>query len=118
MTIPLHDQTCTPQTGAPLNASAIQTWLTQIAGWQTSGNTDDASIMLMRTFSFTDFHGTMAFVNAVANMANTQDHHPDMQVSYNRCTVSWQTHSVKGLSISDFICAAKTNGCFDEAASV
>jgi len=113
MTTPLHDQTCTPQAGQPLSDQAIQDLLPNVSGWQTSGQTNDASIALSRTFSFADFHGTMAFVNAVANMANEQDHHPDMQVSYNRCTVSWQTHSVKGLSISDFICAAKTNRCFD-----
>jgi 4a-hydroxytetrahydrobiopterin dehydratase len=51
----------------------------------------------------------MAFVNAVAQIAHAQDHHPDMQVSYNRCTISWSTHSVQGLSINDFICAARTD---------
>jgi 4a-hydroxytetrahydrobiopterin dehydratase len=113
MTTPLHDQTCTPQAGAPLSEQAIKDWLTQVPGWQTNGHSHDASIMLSRCFSFADFHATMAFVNAVANMANAQDHHPDMHVSYKHCIVNWQTHSVKGLSISDFICAAKTNRCFD-----
>jgi 4a-hydroxytetrahydrobiopterin dehydratase len=51
----------------------------------------------------------MVFVNAVAHIAHAQDHHPDMLVSYNRCTLRWNTHSVQGLSINDFICAAQTD---------
>lgn len=66
-------------------------------------------MVLQRTFAFPDFLATMAFVNAVAHIANTQDHHPDMQVSYNRCTLRWNTHSVQGLSINDFICAAQAD---------
>ena len=53
---------------------------------------------------------TMAFVNAVAWIAHREDHHPDLLVSYNRCTVRFNTHSVGGLSINDFICAAKVDG--------
>jgi 4a-hydroxytetrahydrobiopterin dehydratase len=49
----------------------------------------------------------MAFVNAVAWIAHAEDHHPDLLVSYNRCTVRFNTHSVGGLSVNDFICAAK-----------
>jgi 4a-hydroxytetrahydrobiopterin dehydratase len=51
----------------------------------------------------------MAFVNVIAQIAHQQDHHPDLAVSYNRCTVTYTTHSVGGLSIKDFICAAKIN---------
>ena len=51
----------------------------------------------------------MKFVNAVAKIANRANHHPDMEVGYNRCVVRYSTHSVGGLSESDFICAAKVN---------
>ena len=57
------------------------------------------------SFNFNNYHETMAFVNAVAWIAHQQDHHPDLQVSYNRCMVNLTTHSVDGLSDNDFICA-------------
>ncbi|MFM2108280.1 MAG: hypothetical protein RLZZ513_1348 [Pseudomonadota bacterium] len=67
--------------------------------------------LLQRRFQFADYHHTMAFVNAVADIANREDHHPEMVVGYNRCTVRYNTHSVNqgrgGISHNDFICAAK-----------
>ena len=61
------------------------------------------------TYTFKNYYQTMAFVNVIAQIAHQQDHHPDLFVSYNRCTVTYSTHSVGGLSINDFICAAKIN---------
>ena len=61
---------------------------------------------LQRRFGFSDFHQTMAFVNAVADIAHRADHHPDLQVSYSECTIAYTTHSVGGLSLNDFACAA------------
>ena len=67
--------------------------------------------LLQRRFQFADYHHTMAFVNAVADIANREDHHPEMVVGYNRCSVRYNTHSVNqgrgGISHNDFICAAK-----------
>ena len=62
---------------------------------------------LEKTFRFKDFYQTMAFVNAVAYIANQQDHHPDLEVTYSRCRVVWSTHSAGGLTRNDFICAAR-----------
>jgi len=62
---------------------------------------------LRRAYGFKDFYRTMAFVNAVAWIANAEDHHPDLEVGYNYCRVEFSTHSVGGLSQNDFICAAK-----------
>ena len=56
----------------------------------------------------------MAFVNAVAWVANREDHHPDLEVGYKRCHVRYSTHAIKGLSINDFICAAKINDLIGE----
>ncbi len=61
------------------------------------------------TFKFKNYYQTMAFVNVIAQIAHQQDHHPDLLVCYNHCTVTYSTHSVGGLSIKDFICAAKIN---------
>ena len=61
------------------------------------------------SYRFKNYYQTMAFINVIAQIAHQQDHHPDLLVSYNRCTVTYSTHSVGGLSINDFICAAKIN---------
>lgn len=74
-------------------------------GWEL--NTERQTVS--HEFSFKNYYQTMAFVNVVAQVAHQQDHHPDLLVSYNRCKVTYSTHSVNGLSIKDFICAAKIN---------
>jgi 4a-hydroxytetrahydrobiopterin dehydratase len=67
---------------------------------------------LERGFAFRDYYDTIAFVNALAWMVHGEDHHPELHVSYNRCTVRWNTHSVSGISENDFICAAKTDAVY------
>jgi 4a-hydroxytetrahydrobiopterin dehydratase len=67
----------------------------------------EAGGVLRRAFAFRDFYRTMSFVNALAHIANIEDHHPDLEVGYNYCRVQFTTHSIKGLSENDFICAAK-----------
>ena len=62
---------------------------------------------LSRSFAFRDFYRTMSFVNALAHIANTEDHHPDLGVGYGYCHVTFSTHAIGGLSENDFICAAK-----------
>jgi 4a-hydroxytetrahydrobiopterin dehydratase len=54
----------------------------------------------------------MAFVNAVAWIAHREDHHPDLKLSYGRCTVRFNTHDVDGISLSDFHCAAAVDQLF------
>ncbi len=74
------------------------------ADWQLG--TMDASLH-QREFRFKDFFRTMSFVNAIAHVANIEDHHPDLEVGYNYCRVRYTTHAIGGLSENDFICAAK-----------
>jgi 4a-hydroxytetrahydrobiopterin dehydratase len=64
---------------------------------------------LKRSLKFKDFYRTMSFVNAVAHVANTEDHHPDLEVGYGYCRMVFSTHSIGGLSENDFICAAKVD---------
>jgi 4a-hydroxytetrahydrobiopterin dehydratase len=52
----------------------------------------------------------MSFVNVVAHIANSEDHHPDLRVGYDYCEITYTTHAIKGLSNNDFICAAKIDG--------
>jgi 4a-hydroxytetrahydrobiopterin dehydratase len=62
---------------------------------------------LQRSLKFKNYYETIAFVNALAWVAHQDDHHPDIEVSYNRCVVHYSTHSIGGISENDFICAAK-----------
>ncbi len=100
---PLVNRRCDANAVAVTPAQIAQ-WISQIPGWEMQAG------VLSREFSFEDFYQTMAFVNALAWIANAEDHHPDLTVSYNRCMVNFSTHSVGGLSANDFICAAKIDG--------
>jgi 4a-hydroxytetrahydrobiopterin dehydratase len=62
---------------------------------------------LKRSLAFKDFHRTMSFVNALAHVANVEDHHPDLEIGYDYCRITYSTHAIGGLSQNDFICAAK-----------
>lgn len=62
-----------------------------------------------KTFRFKNFYETIGFVNALAWIANQQDHHPDLEVTFSRCKVRWNTHSAGGLTRNDFICAARSD---------
>jgi len=102
----LSDKKCKPCEGgtAPLSPAEAEKLLAKLtSAWKL---TDDAK-ELRRAFPFKDFYRTMSFVNALAHIANIEDHHPDLEVGYNYCRVQFTTHSIKGLSENDFICAAK-----------
>lgn len=75
--------------------------LALLPGWECDGKA------IARSFAFADYEATLAFVNAVAHIAQEQDHHPDIAFGYRQCRVAYTTHSVDGLSLNDFICAAK-----------
>jgi 4a-hydroxytetrahydrobiopterin dehydratase len=104
--LPLAQQPCRPVTGAAMTDDAGTSLLAQVPKWQRV-RTADGQAAIERQFLFADFHHTIGFVNAVAYVCNQQDHHPDLTVSYGACTVRFNTHSVGGLSVNDFICAAR-----------
>lgn len=107
MTEDLRKQRCVPcEGGIPaMTPDAARRMLHQADGWQM--NTEATEIS--RTFTFSNYYETMAFVNALAWIAHRQDHHPDIEVGYKTCNVRYSTHAVKGLSVNDFICAARIN---------
>ncbi|UVW30019.1 4a-hydroxytetrahydrobiopterin dehydratase [Massilia sp. H6] len=102
----LLERHCTD--GAPaLDHAAILALLAQLPDWQAEG----ASIM--RAYAFASYRATIAFVNAVAGMAEIENHHPDMTVGWRRCKLAYSTHSAGGaLSANDFICAAKADALY------
>ena len=96
MTSMLKQKDWSTQARRALTAPELVAKLAQMDGWQLHG--DGADVAITKTFRFDDYHETMAFVNAVAFIAHTQDHHPDLSVHYNRCVVRFNTHDVGGIS--------------------
>lgn len=89
-----------------LNDQDIAARLAALDGWTRDGKT------IVKTYHFTNYHETMAFVNASAWIAHRADHHPDLEVGYNRCVVRYSTHSAGGLTDKDFACAARLDALF------
>ncbi len=106
MTRPIH------QHRRALGPTELVTELTRLNGERPQG-WRIVEGALEKSFGFAHFHATMSFVNAVAHIANVEDHHPELQVSYASCTVRFSTHDVKGLTVSDFFCAAKVDALLD-----
>jgi len=108
----LTQRRCEPCEGGvdPLTSAEASTLLDQVDGW--TMNPDSTAIA--REFRFDNFHQTMAFVNALAWIAHREDHHPDLEIGYKRCQVTFSTHAIGGLSENDFICAAKIDQLVDD----
>ena len=85
----------------PLTDAEISALLQVTPGWTHAGG------VIQKTYRFGNYYQTMAFVNGVALLAHRENHHPDMAVSYNQGRVAFNTHSIGGISMNDFICAAK-----------
>jgi len=105
--VPLAHARCAPRRGQEhrLTEASIRELMPQLPSWSLV----EGGHALAKTFRFADYYRTIAFVNALAHVANREDHHPDLSVHYDRCEVRWSTHDVGGLSENDFICAAKTD---------
>ena len=73
----------------------------------------DKGKAIVRDFEFSGYHRTIAFVNAVAWIAESEGHHPDLVVNYGKVRCLWTTHAIGGLSENDFICAAKMDRLLD-----
>ncbi|HXQ32187.1 MAG TPA: 4a-hydroxytetrahydrobiopterin dehydratase [Steroidobacteraceae bacterium] len=102
----LADRRCVPCEGGvkPYAASEARS---QLARLDPAWRLDEAASEIGREFRFKDFYRVMSFVNAIAHIANTEDHHPDLELGYSYCRVRYSTHAIRGLSENDFICAAK-----------
>jgi 4a-hydroxytetrahydrobiopterin dehydratase len=96
---------CRP--GAPrLPDAELRERLAGLPGWTLVEN------RIEKTFDFANYYETIAFVNALAFVAHREDHHPDLAVHYNRCTVAYSTHSAGGVTLNDLICAARVESAF------
>ncbi|MDA3873064.1 MAG: 4a-hydroxytetrahydrobiopterin dehydratase [Kiritimatiellae bacterium] len=115
MTHSLFEGRCKPCSSGEglIQPKEVEEALNELKGW--SLGTDGNSIV--REVEFKNFYRTMAFVNAVAWIANTRDHHPDLEVGYGASKITFTTHKAGGLTQNDFICAAAVNRLLSEADS-
>ena len=90
----------------PFNTSEIHKYLKKVDGWDVKSN-DDKSFYLIKDFKFNNFEESQKFVNRVGNIAEEENHHPDISFGCGYCKVKIFTHAIKGLAESDFILAAK-----------
>lgn len=106
----LAKQRCRPCEGgtALLSDAQVAQLLSQLTGWQLEEG------KLVKTFHFRDHCQAVAFVNAVAWISHTQDHHPVVELGYNTVRLAYWTHAIGGLSENDFICAAKVDSLLAE----
>lgn len=100
---PLVTQHCRPLSGSEhrLDATQSEALLAALDGWQIDAD------YLFKEFCFADHKTVMLFVNAVAWLAERENHHPDLAIGEQCVVVSYCTRDVGGLSYNDFICAAK-----------
>lgn len=87
----------------PLSKTEAENLLKEVSNWKLEGK------MIRKQFKFKNFVEAMKFVNKVAEIAESEGHHPDMKISWNKVTLELWTHSIGGLSENDFIVAAKVD---------
>jgi 4a-hydroxytetrahydrobiopterin dehydratase len=92
--------------GQAMKPDAVRAQLAELPDWQTDGK------RIHRAFRFANYWETMAFVNAIAWVSHREDHHPELVVGYDRLEVRFDTHSVGGISLNDFVCAAKCDALY------
>jgi len=105
----LQTKTCTPcQSKTPkLNAMEISTLLEEVPGYTLLDVNGVEQIS--KEYPFKNFKEALQFTNMVAEIAEEENHHPQIILEWGKVTVSWWTHSVEGLHTNDFIMAAKTD---------
>tara|TARA_Y100001936_G_C15983835_1_gene618334 strand:- start:863 stop:1198 length:336 start_codon:yes stop_codon:yes gene_type:complete len=104
----LADKKCIPCEGniPPFDKSEIHKYLKKIDGWDVKSDKDE-NYYLIKEFLFKDFKESQKFINKVGDIAEKENHHPDLMFGWGYCRVKIFTHAIKGLAESDFILAAK-----------
>ncbi len=106
----LATQECLPCTGGvpALKGTALETLKRKLG--------QDWSVVdehhLEKEFTFDDFRQALDFTNRIGEIAEQQNHHPALLTEWGKVTVSWWTHTVRGLHLNDFIMAAKTDDLY------
>ena len=102
-------------TETALADSELNAYLAAVPGWELAGP------RIVKKYQFKNYYETLAFMNAIAYVIHADDHHPEITLTYNQCLIKFDTHSVNGgkggLSINDFICAAKVDAIYQQSFS-
>lgn len=99
----LHEQHCLKNTTPQIiDNEKINEQLEEIPLWNTSIEKNSIS----RKFKFKNYKQTLLFINAVAAIAEKENHHPEITFGYNNCSINYSTHSAGGITLFDLICAA------------
>ena len=104
----LVNKKCVPCEGniPPFDKSEIHKYLKKVDGWEVKSN-EDESFYLIKDFKFKNFAESQKFINKVGDLAESENHHPDISFGWGYCSIKIFTHAIKGLAESDFILAAK-----------
>ncbi len=87
----------------------------QVPGWELFEEASEnlkkfgMGAKISKLYKFADFIGAINFVNNIAEIAESEGHHPDININYNKVTLELSTHAIGGLSENDFILAAKVD---------
>ena len=102
-------------TDTAMDTTSLPAYLAATPGWAQDG------ARIVKTFQFKNYYETLAFINAIAYVIHAEDHHPELTVTFNRCVIKFDTHTVNqgkgGISENDFICAAKVDAIYQQSFS-
>jgi len=104
----LANKKCIPCEGniPAFDTSEIHRYLKKVDGWDVKSN-DKKNFYLIKKFAFKNFKDSQKFVNQVGEVAEKENHHPDILFGWGYCEIKIFTHAIQGLAESDFILAAK-----------
>tara|TARA_B100000424_G_C22717028_1_gene389773 strand:- start:312 stop:653 length:342 start_codon:yes stop_codon:yes gene_type:complete len=105
----LVNKKCVPCEGniPAFDKSEIHKYLKKVDGWDVKSEEDNKSYFLIKEFLFKNFKDSQNFVNSVSEIAEKENHHPDISFGWGYCRIKIFTHAIQGLAESDFILAAK-----------
>ena len=109
----LLNQSCEAcKIGTPtLSNEEINNLMSEITDWNLI---TEPINQLKKVFNFNDYQSGVTFLNSVANMADAEDHHPEITLEWGKVTILWWSHKIQGLHKNDFICASKTDSLYLE----
>lgn len=108
----LNQKKCLPCRGdvPPFSREQIDEYLKYLTDWKALVN-GKKGFYLSRVYSFSNFEQSLSFINKVSNIAEEENHHPDLKFGWGYAEVNIFTHKINGLTLSDFILASKIDLC-------
>ena len=104
----LSKKKCIPCSGdiPPFTEEQIKTFMNKVRNWEYKKN-DKGHFYLSKNFKFEDFEKSLNFINQVSQIAENENHHPDLKFGWGYANIIISTHAINGLAESDFVLAAK-----------